>query len=114
PTVYRVPRRFITFPEDPPPYGFLAVSFFAHMACFAAALALSAFLGSRMDQSKVYIVNLVPATPSLGSPEPPAPTVRVREPRPPAPAPKLEEKAAPKEEKAPPKAARPEPARPPE
>ena len=27
PVVYRVPRRFITFPEDPPPYGFLAVSF---------------------------------------------------------------------------------------
>ena len=108
PVVYRVPRRFITFPEDPPPYGFLAVSFLAHMACFGAALALSAFLGSRMDQSKVYIVNLVPATPSLGSPaaSPPAPTVRAPEsPRPTPPAPKAEEKA-------PPKAARPEPPRP--
>ncbi len=106
PVVYRVPRRFITFPEDPPPYGFLAVSFLAHMACFGAALTLSAFLGSRMDQSKVYIVNLVPATPSFGSPaaDPPAPTVRAPEsPRPTAP------KA---EEKAPPKAARPEPPRP--
>lgn len=100
PTVYRVPRRFITFPEDPPPYGFLAVSFFAHMACFGAALALSAFLGSRVDQSKVYIVNLVPATSSLGAPaaEAPAPTVRAPEsPRPPQPAPpKAEEKAPPK------------------
>jgi TonB family protein len=119
PTVYRVPRRFITFPEDPPPYGFLAVSFFAHMACFGAALGLSAFIGSRIDQSKVYIVNLVPATPSLGTPEQPAPTVRAREPRPPAAAPKVEEKTAPAapkvEEKAPPKTARPpEPARPPE
>ena len=109
PVVYRVPRRFITFPEDPPPYGFLAVSFLAHMACFGAALALSAFLGSRIDQSKVYIVNLVPATPSLGSPaaEPPAPTVRAPAGRhdPPRRAPKAEEKA-------PPKAARPEPPRP--
>jgi protein TonB len=108
PVVYRVPRRFITFPEDPPPYGFLAVSFLAHMACFGAALALSAFLGSHMDQSKVYIVNLVPATPSFGSPaaDPPAPTVRAPvAPRPTPPAPKAEEKA-------PPKAARPEPPRP--
>jgi TonB family protein len=78
------------------------------MACFGAALALSAFLGSRMDQSKVYIVNLVPATPALGSPaaDPPARTVRAPEsPRPTPPAPKAEEKA-------PPKAARPEPPRP--
>ena len=108
PVVYRVPRRFITYPADPPPYGLLAVSFLAHMACFGAALALSAFLGSRIDQSKVYIVNLVPATPSLGSPAaaPPAPTVRAPEsPRPTPPAPKAEEKA-------PPKAARPEPPRP--
>lgn len=113
PVVYRVPRRFITFPEDPPPYGFLAVSFLAHMLCFGGALALSAFLGSRIDQSKVYIVNLVPASPSLGRPEPPAPAVRAPEaPRkaPPAPPPKAEEKA-------PPKAAapeRPRPTRPPE
>ena len=76
------------------------------MACFGAALALSAFVGSRMDQPKVYIVNLVPATPALGSPaaDPPAPTVRAPEaPRPTPPAPKAEKA----EEKAPPKAARP-------
>jgi TonB family protein len=101
-SVYRVPRRFVTFPDDPPPYGLLAVSFFAHLACFGAALGLSAFLGSRIDQSKVYIVNLVPATPSLGSPAtqapPPAPAPAARAPeapRPPAP-PKAEEKAPPK------------------
>jgi TonB family protein len=106
PAVYRVPRRFVTFPDDPPPYGLLAVSFVAHIACFGAAVGLSAFLGSRIDQSKVYIVNLVPATPSLGSPatQAPAPAVRTPEsPRPPQP------KA---EEKAPPKA--PAPPRPPE
>jgi TonB family protein len=113
PVVYRVPRRFMTFPQDPPPYGSLAVSFVAHMLCFGTALALSAFLGSRIDQSKVYVVNLVPATPSLGSPaaEAPPPTARTpREaPRPSPPPPKAEEKA-------PPKAARPErpPERPPE
>ena len=100
PAVYRVPRRFVAFPDDPPPYGLLAVSFLAHVACFGAALGLSAFLGSRIDQSKVYIVNLVPATPSLGTPAtqapPPAPAVRAPEsPRPPAP-PKAEEKAPPK------------------
>jgi len=108
PGVYRVPRRFVTFPEDPPPYGLLAVSFFAHMACFAAALGLSAYLGSKIDQSKVYIVNLVPATPSLGSPATqapaPAPAARAPEPRPPAP--KAEEKAPPKAPpQAPPQAA---------
>jgi TonB family protein len=108
PVVYRVPRRFITFPQDPPPYGFLAVSFLAHMACFGAAVALSAFISSRADESKVYIVNLVPATPSLGSPEPVAPVAKApAAPRPaPAPAPKAEEKAPPKA------AARPEPPRP--
>ena len=86
PAVYRVPRRFITFPDDPRPYGILAVSFLGHMLCLAGALALSAFLGARLDQSKVYIVNLVPATPSFGSPtpaDPPAPTTRAPEaPRP--------------------------------
>jgi len=105
PAVYRVPRRFITFPDDPPPYGLLAVSFFVHMACFGAALGLSAFLSSRVDQSKVYIVNLVPATPSLGSEAPAAPARAPESPRPPQP------KA---EEKAPPKAPPPAPARPPE
>ena len=51
PIVYRVPRRFITFPDDPPPYGFLAISFLAHMACFGAAVALSAFISSRICSS---------------------------------------------------------------
>jgi TonB family protein len=108
PIVYRVPRRFITFPDDPPPYGFLAISFLAHMACFGAAVALSAFISSRTDESKVYIVNLVPSTPSLGSPEPAAPApkapaaAKAAPPAPAAPTPKAEEKA-------PPKAARPEP-----
>jgi TonB family protein len=120
--VYRAPRRFITYPSEPPPYGFVAVSFLAHMLCFGGALALSAFLGSRIDESKVYIVNLVPATPSLGSATPaapPAPSARVPEtPRPSPPLPKAEEKAPPSppapkaEEKAPPKPPRPEPARP--
>jgi TonB family protein len=111
PVVYRVPRRFITFPEDPPPYGFLAVSFLGHMLCFGAALALSAFLGSRIDQSKVYIVNLVPATPALGSPAAEPPATRAPEaPRRTPPAPKAEEKAPPKPPR--PEPARPEPPRP--
>ena len=115
--VYRAPRRFITYPQDPPPYGFVAVSFLAHMLCFGGALALSAFLGSRIDESKVYIVNLVPATPSLGSSAPaapPAPIARAPEtPRPSPPPPKAEEKAPPSpppakaEEKAPPNPPRP-------
>ena len=112
PAVYRVPRRFITFPEDPRPYGLLAVSFLGHMLSVGAAVALSAFLGSQIDQSKVYIVNLVPASPALGSSaaDPPAPAVRAPAAKATPPAPKAEEKAPPKaEEKAPPKEARPEP-----
>ena len=107
PAVYRVPRRFITFPEDPRPYGFLFVSFLGHMLCFGGAIAMSALLGAQINQSKVYIVNLVPASPSLGSPTPAAPSehrprgLRKRRDRP-LPPPKAEEKA-------PPKAARPEP-----
>ena len=91
PAVYRVPRRFITFPEDPRPYGLLAVSFLGHMLCFGGAIAMSALLGAQLDQSKVYIVNLVPASPSLGSPTPaapPAPAARAPEaPRPTPPGP---------------------------
>src|SRR5262249_37644614 len=81
--VYRLPRRFVTFPEDPPPYGLLAVSALVHVLCFGGAIALSAFIGSRVDQSKVYIVNLVPAAPSLGAPAaaPSAPAARAPEPR---------------------------------
>jgi TonB family protein len=123
PAVYRVPRRLITFPDDPRPYGVLAVSFLGHMVCFGAALALSAFLGSGIDQSKVYIVNLVPATPSLGSPAPaaPAPAAPVAKapeaPKPTPPAPKAEEKAPPrpaKPEPPPPAKSEPPPPRPPE
>jgi TonB family protein len=113
PAVYRVPRRFITFPADPPPYGPLAASFLGHMLVLGGALVLSAMLGTRLDPSRVYIVNLVPATPSPGSPAaaptpaPPAPASARPRPAPrPAPAPKVEPKA---EEKAPPRPARPEP-----
>jgi TonB family protein len=112
PAVYRVPRRFITFPDDPRPYGLLAVSFLGHMLCFGGVLALSVILGNRLDQSRVYIVNLVPATPSLGSPAPAAPpaqTVRAPEaPRRTPPAPRAEEKAPPKAPRSePPRAERP-------
>jgi TonB family protein len=118
PAVYRVPRRFITFPDDPRPYGVLAVSFAAHMLCFGGALALSALLGSQIDQSRVYVVNLVPAAPALGSPAPAAPpapraakAAEAPRPTPPAPpAPKAEEKAPPKPARAeppPPRAERP-------
>jgi TonB family protein len=127
PAVYRVPRRFITFPEDPPPYGSLVTSLFGHVLVFGAAVVASTLLGSQLDQSRVYIVNLVPETPSLGSPAPPAPrpTVRPREPqaRPAPRPPKVEEKAPPRpeekpppprvEEKPPPRPARVEPPPPP-
>jgi TonB family protein len=107
PAVYRLPRRFITFPEDPRPYGLLAVSLLGHLAGLGAAVALSAF--TQLDESKVYIVNLVPASPSLGSPAPPAPPApAVKAPAAPRPAPPAP-KAPPPEEKAPPKAARPDP-----
>jgi TonB family protein len=112
--VYRVPRRFITFPDDPPPYGPLAASFLGHMVVLAGALALSALLGRQLDASRVYVVNLVPATPSFGSPAPAAPApppapARPRPAEPPRPAPPRVE------EKAPPRPARAEPApRPPE
>jgi TonB family protein len=117
PAVYRVPRRFITFPDDPRPYGVLAVSFLGHMLCFGAALTLSWFFGSGIDQSKVYIVNLVPATPSLGSPAPVAPPPAAKAPAAKAPeAPKPAPPAAKVEEKAPPRPpkAEPPPPRPPE
>jgi TonB family protein len=118
PAVYRVPRRFITFPDDPRPYGILVVSFLGHVLCFAGALTLSAFLGAGMDQSRVYIVNLVPTPPSLGSPAPAAPpraapaakASEAPKPAPPAPpSPKVEEKAPPKPAKS-----EPPPPRPPE
>jgi TonB family protein len=99
---YRVPRRFITHPHEPAPYGLVALSFTAHVLLLAGSLAVSAFLSSRIDQSKVYIVNLVPAAPAVGSPA-------GREARPaPAPPPKLEpppriaERTPPKPEPPPP------------
>jgi TonB family protein len=95
PPVYRIPRRFISFPEDPRPYGPLAASFLGHLLVFGAAIVLSAWLGSQLDQSRVYVVNLVPATPSLGSPEAAAPSAPRREPAPPRPAPKPAAKPAP-------------------
>jgi TonB family protein len=118
PAVYRVPRRFITFPEDPRPYGLLAVSFLGHMLGIGGAVALTALLGSRIDQSKVYIVNLVPAAPSLGSPAAAPPAARAPEaPKATPPAPKAQEKAPPKEarpESPPPRAPERAPERPPE
>jgi len=105
PVVYRVPRRFITPPEEPPPYGLLALSFTGHVLFFFAAVAFSTFLSSRIDQSKIYIVNLVPAAPALGSPAPRAaapPAVsqptKALEPAPP-PKPKVEERTPPKPSK---------------
>ncbi|HZS34095.1 MAG TPA: TonB family protein [Methylomirabilota bacterium] len=108
PAVYRVPRRFISFPQDPPPYGSLAASLCGHVVALGAAIALSSLLGAQLDQSRVYVVNLVPTTPTLGRPaaEPAPPVSQPRRPEPAArPAPRVEEKA-------PPKPARPEPARP--
>src|SRR5262249_7499905 len=70
PMAYRVPRRFIVPPTEPPPYGLLLISFLGHAFFFLMAGALSAFVNSQADQSKIYIVNLEPAMPSLGSPTP--------------------------------------------
>jgi TonB family protein len=105
-TIYRVPRRFVTFPEDPHPYGLLAASFVGHVLCVAGALILSSLLAARLEQSKIYIVNLVPAAPVQGSEGPaPAPERVARVPEPARPAP-----ATPKAvEKAPPRTSRPAP-----
>ena len=67
---YRVPRRFIVPPEEPPPYGLFLLSFLGHAFFFMMAGALSAYVSSQIDESKIYIVNLVPATAPLGSPTP--------------------------------------------
>ncbi|HEV8306728.1 MAG TPA: TonB family protein [Methylomirabilota bacterium] len=95
-TAYRVPRRFIGPPEEPPPYGFFALSFIGHALFIVMAAALSAFVNAQADQSKIYVVNLVPAAPPLGSP---APRVVER--------PRVPERAPPKPEKA--EAPRPQP-----
>jgi TonB family protein len=67
---YRVPRRFIVPPEEPPPYGLFLLSFLGHAFFFLMAGTVGAYLNAQVDQSKIYIVNLVPATAPLGSPEP--------------------------------------------
>ena len=66
---YRVPRRFIAFPDEPTPYGLVALSFAGHVLAFSLSLAVSTYLGSRLDQSKIYVVNLVPDAPAAGSPK---------------------------------------------
>jgi TonB family protein len=100
---YRVPRRFIVPPEEPPPYGLLALSFVAHVAFFSAVLVLSSLLATRLDQSKIYVVNLVPTAPTSGTPTPTPVQPRVAERTPPAPEvkspptpPKVEERTPPK------------------
>src|SRR5262245_18435705 len=67
---YRVPRRFIVPPDEPPPYGLLLLSFVGHAFFFLMAAGLSAYVNAQSDQSKIYIVNLVPAEAPLGSPAP--------------------------------------------
>ena len=82
---YRVPRRFIVPPEDPPPYGLLALSFIGHVLFFTGALTLSTLLATRLDQSKIYVVNLVPSAPVSGTPAPAPVAPRAVERTPPAP-----------------------------
>ncbi|MBI4012465.1 MAG: TonB C-terminal domain-containing protein [Candidatus Rokubacteria bacterium] len=103
---YRVPRRFIAPPDEPPPYGLLLLSFVGHAFFLLMAGALSAYVNAQADQSKIYVVNLVPDSAPLGSP---APRVvesprRVEERTPPKPekleAPRPRETPPPKPEKA--------------
>jgi TonB family protein len=70
PVAYRVPRRFIAPPDEPPPYGLFAVSLVGHVVFFVVAFVVSAILGVRIDQAKIYVVNLVPAAPIAGAPTP--------------------------------------------
>ena len=65
---YRVPRRYIMVAPEPPPYGLVALSLLGHLVFMAGAVGLSVYLGNRLDQSKVYVVNLVPATPNPAPP----------------------------------------------
>ena len=116
---YRVPRRFITPPTEPPPYGLLALSFAGHVLFFVSAVVLASILHARIDESKIYVVNLVPAAPVFGTsspragervpptPEPvKAPPVKAAEPvqTPPAPAApppaKVEERTPPRPDRA--------------
>jgi TonB family protein len=123
---YRVPRRFILPADDPPPYGFFALSLLGHGLFLFAMLVVSAYVGAQLDRSKVYIVNLVPAPPSPETASPrgaaqtaprPAPERAVKPPEP-APPKKVEEREPPKPPKvqAPPprETPPPRPERPPE
>lgn len=102
---YRVPRRFILPPDDPPPYGFVALSLVGHGIFLLAAMIFSVYVSAQIDRSNVYIVNLVPSPPSLGTATPqaaPRPSVE-RPVKPPEPAPKpqkAEEREPPKPQKA--------------
>lgn len=109
---YRVPRRFISPPEEPPPYGLFALSLVGHVLFFFTAMVVSAYVSAQIDQSKVYVVNLVPTPPAAGSPTPrvaeraPAPErpVKVPERTPPKPAPeRTEPPPKPKAETPPPR-----------
>ena len=102
---YRVPRRFILPPDDPPPYGFVALSLVGHGIFLLATMILSVYVSAQIDRSNVYIVNLVPSPPSRGTATPQAaPRPRVENPvKPPEPAPKpqkVEEREPPKPQKA--------------
>src|SRR5262245_31745890 len=103
---YRVPRRFIVHPEEPPPYGLFLASLLGHAGFLVMAALLSAYVNMQADQSKIYIVNLVPAAPPIGSPEPravqpPRPAATRTPPKPePVEAPQPRETPPPKAEKA--------------
>lgn len=96
---YRVPRRFIPPPSEPAPYGLVVLSLVGHLMVLTAGVGLSTFLASHLDQSKIYVVNLVPAAPVQGAPAPaaPAPARETATPRtPPAPGPRAEERTPPR------------------
>ncbi|MBI3457956.1 MAG: TonB family protein [Candidatus Rokubacteria bacterium] len=114
---YRVPRRFIVPPNEPPPYGLLLLSFLGHAFFLLMTAALSAYVNAQAHQSKIYIVNLVPPATPMGSPTPRVveapPKVPVRTPPKPekTEAPRPKEPPPPKREKAPEKADLPPPKR---
>lgn len=93
---YRVPRRFIVPPGEPPPYGLVALSFLGHSLFLVMAMAVSTYVSSQADQSKIYIVNLVPASAPLGSPTPRVAERPVRTPEPTPPKAKAEREPPPR------------------
>src|SRR5262249_15858824 len=105
---YRVPRRFIVPPTEPPPYGLLLISFLRHAFFFLIAAATS-----QPARWKIYIVNLARGRPPFGRPaprvvEPPGePPRKIEERIPPRPdrveAPRPKETPPPKPEAPPPK-----------